>query len=200
VGKGALAPCPPPLRIRTRKWWARFALPTYVLKCQASTRCHRPRKRAIQYSRGGATRIEGPRRTGSPGQAGPWRRRGCDSAFPRRDLRPGLASVSPSKEREGAGNTGCRCTRSLVCSALRKKRTRALSRYNRTHSGVPRAMLDDLFRALLGVPGVLVTVPRACALGFTPASGCRDHAALSNASGASSCAPASVHRNPPHVW
>jgi len=31
-------------------------------------------------------------------------------------------------------------------------------RYNRTHAGIPRAMFDDLFRALLGVPGLLASV------------------------------------------
>ena len=49
-------------------------------------------------------------------------------------------------------------------------------------SGIPRAMLDDLSRALLGVPGVLVTVACNHLAGLTPASGCRDHAVLSNAS------------------
>src|SRR5262249_51822562 len=59
---------------------------------------------------------------------------------------------------EGAGNAGCRCTRSLVCGKCAKESTRDHDRYNRTHAGIPCAMFDDLYRALLGVPGVLVTV------------------------------------------
>jgi hypothetical protein len=50
-------------------------------------------------------------------------------------------------------------------------------------SGIPRAMLDDLFRALLGVPGFSShRAPGLLTRGLTPASGCRDHTALSNAS------------------
>ena len=66
-------------------------------------------------------------------------------------------------------------------------------------------MFDDLFRALLGVPGVLVTVARAACrtegrhrhlAGLTPASGCRDHTASSNASHALRLGRPRVHRIP----
>jgi hypothetical protein len=50
----------------------------------------------------------------------------------------------------------------LSCAEERKKTHTSWSQVQPNTSGIPRAMLDDLFRALLGVPGVLVTV--ACDL------------------------------------
>jgi hypothetical protein len=41
---------------------------------------------------------------------------------------------------------------SLVCRKAQKERTRAVTGTTE-HSGIPRAMFDDLYRALLGVPG-----------------------------------------------
>ena len=73
--------------------------------------------------------------------------------------RPSRCSSRPS-EMEGAGNAGRRCTRGLVCKKLKKTHT-SWSQVQPNTSGIPRAMFDDLFRALLGVPGVLVTVARS---------------------------------------
>jgi hypothetical protein len=116
-------------------------------------------------------------------------------AFPRHDL-PGLRKFDVPLKSEGAGNAGRRCTRALVCRKAKRTHT-SRSQVQPNTSGIPRAMFDDLFRALLGVPGVLVTVARAACraegrhrhfASLTPASGCRDHTASSDASRASSCA------------
>ena len=64
------------------------------------------------------------------------------------------------RKMEGAGNAGRRCTRGLVCKKAKKTHT-SWSQVQPNTSGIPRAMFDDLFRALLGVPGVLVTVARS---------------------------------------
>jgi hypothetical protein len=45
----------------------------------------------------------------------------------------------------------------VSCARELGKRTRVVTGTT-GQPGIPRAMLDDLFRALLGVPGVLVTV------------------------------------------
>jgi hypothetical protein len=47
----------------------------------------------------------------------------------------------------------------VSCAGKLKKTHTSWSQVQPNTSGIPRAMLDDLFRALLGVPGVLVTVP-----------------------------------------
>jgi len=72
---------------------------------------------------------------------------------------PGVPLVAPPSEiEEGAGNAGCRCTRELACSKNAHKRTRAVHRYNRTHAGIPCAMVLRLIRALPGVPCSLASV------------------------------------------
>ena len=48
----------------------------------------------------------------------------------------------------------------VSCARVVRERTRAVTGTT-GQPGIPRAMLDDLFRALLGVPGVLVTVARS---------------------------------------
>ena len=78
------------------------------------------------------------------------------NSSPRHDL-PGLRKLMSPEKDEGAGNAGRRCTRALVCKKGRRTHT-SWSQVQPNTSGIPRAMLDDLFRALLGVPGVLVTV------------------------------------------
>jgi hypothetical protein len=105
----------------------------------------------------------------------------------------------PSENSEGAGNAGRRCTRALVCKKGRRTHT-SWSQVQPNTSGIPRAMLDDLFRALLGVPGVLVTVAHNQLASLTPASGCRDHTASSDASRAlRPCALIASIASPPHV-
>ena len=71
---------------------------------------------------------------------------------------PGDApSLGPRRE-EGAGNAGCRCTRELARGECAEKSARD-STGTTGQSGIPCAMLDDLFRALPGVPGFVATVP-----------------------------------------
>ena len=74
---------------------------------------------------------------------------------------PSLFTAVAPKLKEGAGNAGRRCTRGLVCKNSKKTHT-SWSQVQPDTPGIPRAMFDDLLRALLGVPGVLVTV--ACDL------------------------------------
>ena len=47
----------------------------------------------------------------------------------------------------------------VSCAGGSKENAHEWSQVQPNTSGIPRAMLDDLYRALLGVPGVLVTVP-----------------------------------------
>jgi hypothetical protein len=68
------------------------------------------------------------------------------------------------------------------CAQMRKK-MRTSSTGTTEHAGIPCAMLDDLFRALPGVPGFLATIlPGSLTRKLTPASGCQDHTASSDAS------------------
>jgi len=142
---------------------------------------------------------EEPRRTGCPGQAGARQRRTRQATFSRH-LMPELCQWCCP--RKSGGRRECRAPlhpRSRVPKSIKKTHT-SRSQVQPNTSGIPRAMLDDLFRALLGVPGVLVTVPRKQLAGLTPASGCRDHTASSNASRAlRRCAQIASIASPPHV-
>ena len=69
----------------------------------------------------------------------------------------------------------------LSCAAKAKRTHTSWSQVQPNTSGIPRAMFDDLLRALLGVPGFVATVARDHLASLTPASGCRDHTASSNA-------------------
>src|SRR5579859_7579135 len=84
----------------------------------------------------------------------------------------------------------------VSCAANAQKKAHEESQVQPNTSGIPRAMFDDLYRALLGVPGFVVTVARNQIARLTPASGCRDHTASSNASRASSLRATCVHRIP----
>jgi hypothetical protein len=104
--------------------------------------------------------------------------------IPATEIRPSDASSVTLDKSEGAGNAGCRCTRAPRVQQMRKERTRAVHRYNRTHSGIPCAMVYGLWRALPGVPGLIA--PVACRLSpanLTPASGRQDHTLLPSVPG-----------------
>ena len=49
----------------------------------------------------------------------------------------------------------------LSCAANAQRKAHELSQVQPNTSGIPRAMLDDLLRALLGVPGFVAAVPSA---------------------------------------
>src|ERR1700754_1560940 len=84
----------------------------------------------------------------------------------------------------------------VSCAGVFEKMHTSWSQVQPNTSGIPRAVLDDLYRALLGVPGVLVTVASDCVAGLTPASGCRDHTASSDTSARFVRAHRAVHRFP----
>jgi hypothetical protein len=73
---------------------------------------------------------------------------------------PSLSQQWPSNGKRAQGMPGAVAPALLVCRAVKKTHT-SWSQVQPNTSGIPRAMFDDLFRALLGVPGVLVTVVRA---------------------------------------
>ena len=74
---------------------------------------------------------------------------GCASAFPRREWRPGFASLAALEEMRAQGRPGARCTRGLVCNCAQKMRTRAY-RYRRSIPAFPAQWLYGLLRALPG--------------------------------------------------
>src|SRR5579859_7812432 len=88
---------------------------------------------------------------------------------------------SPSKVKRAQGMPGA-VAPAVSCAAAIKRTHTSSTQVQPNTSGIPRAMLDDLFRALLGVPGFVVTVARNQIANLTPASGCRDHTASSDAS------------------
>jgi hypothetical protein len=113
---------------------------------------------------------------------------------------PSFAGNIALEREEGAGNTGCRCTRSLVCSKCAEnahERSAGTTEHIR-HS--PRDVGRLIPRSPRRTGRYSHRRPQLLA-GLTPASGCRDHAASSNASTrASSLRAQGVHRSPPHVW
>ena len=89
----------------SRRRWRRCEGNIFGLLLTQS-RCHRPRKRAIQYSRGERVQPRGLWNTGCPACAGhdgggdvPQRSRGANS--------PGLCSFASPGNIEGAGKAGC---------------------------------------------------------------------------------------------
>src|SRR5215813_699614 len=56
------------------------------------------------------------------------------------------------------GMPGAVAPGSVVCRKAQRERTRAVTGTTE-HSGIPCAMLDDLYRALLGVPGFVSRRP-----------------------------------------
>src|SRR5689334_17369641 len=69
----------------------------------------------------------------------------------------GFCVILVPQKTEGAGNAGC-TTHPLPC-VQNKKDARRPTQVRRNHSGTPCAMVLRLLRALLGVSGLLASVP-----------------------------------------
>jgi hypothetical protein len=92
---------------------------------------------------------------------------------------------------ESRGRRECRCidrTRSLACK--RKNARKQVTTGTPKQSGIPCAMVYGLYRALLGVPGLIAPVAsRNVSQSLTSASGGQDHTISPSASACSSRAP-----------
>jgi hypothetical protein len=102
-------------------------------------------------------------------------------------------------DRRAQGIPGARCTRGLVCKV--HKETHTSIQVQRRQSGIPRAMVYGLSRALPGDRAFLPPSPLRSLLlkNLTPASGRQDHTTSPSASGAFVKGAIHVHRIPPHV-
>ena len=125
---------------------------------------------------------------------------GCASAFPRREWRPGFASLAALEEMRAQGRPGARCTRGLVCNCAQKMRTRAY-RYRRSIPAFPAQWLYGLLRAL---PGERLFCHRrlreASPLsGLMPAPRHQDHTTSPYARATHVSRSSCVHRIPPRV-
>src|SRR5215470_13146270 len=107
---------------------------------------------------------------------------------------------SRPRNHEGAGNAGCRCTRMSRVQESAKNAHEPSQVQPNTPAFPARCLttytvLSSAYRALL-----VAVPPGLSTRRLTPASGCRDHTASSNAS-ARFVNPRAicVHRNPPRV-
>jgi len=137
-------------------------------------RCHHPRRRVIQYSRG-LLFTETPRRTGSSAFADDDHNitaasfRMAMRLRSRGLIRPSFARFAPLKA-EGAGKAGCWPHPWSACNKKARGRTTGTSRT----SGLPCAMVLTAAPCSPRGPGCLAPVIGIVA-DQTPASGCRDH-------------------------
>src|SRR6201999_1805031 len=106
--------------------------------------------RAIQYSRDGIvhTRASGADVQRTQG------RRAREAAFPRHDMSGFCTFVAPRRRR---GRRECR-VQAAPMARLQQKTQAAVTTGSARSSGIPRAMVLRLIRALLGVPGLLASV------------------------------------------
>src|SRR5262245_44939715 len=108
-------------------------------------------------------------------------------------LAAGFARVLRSNHPQKQGGRGEQRVMASPMARLQQKKQAAVTTGSAGSTGIPRATVLRLIRALLGVPGLIVTVPPGSrrvgpkgptspSRGLTPASGHQDHTILPSAS------------------